>query len=479
MSDIFLLAPEGVFFLILLALFAQSALQSALAGCPWGRYVPQVTFWLPPATVFVLVVAAVGLAFSGNLFSGTYSIDAVSQFFKLAVALGFTFVVVNASRQPTLSKDRRSDYFLFMAFSAWGLMLLASANELVTMYLALELSSYSLYILIPIRERSKEAAEAGAKYILFGAAATAISLYGLSLIIAAQHTTFISQMAHLDWSFTGNPQAAAGLSLFLSGMFYKLALFPFHFWCPDVYQGSSNETAAFVATLPKLGAVVILIRLAAFLKPGLEITTILAVLSAISMTFGNLCALAQKDVKRLLGFSSVAHAGYILVGLVAGTPQGLAAAAFYSLAYVIMNLLCFWVVSRVAADGRNLQLKDLNGLYKRAPALAFSLAVGAFALVGLPPTIGFMGKLFLVSAAWNNGYNWLVIIFVLNSALAIYYYLSLVRHAYTEEEAPENAPDTSFFASAGAVVLAALALILGIVPALAFNFAVDAGAALF
>jgi NADH-quinone oxidoreductase subunit N len=262
-------------------------------------------------------------------------------------------------------------------------------------------------------------------------------------------------------------------------MFYKLALFPFHFWCPDVYQGASNETAAFVATLPKLGAVVILIRLSACLKPGLELTNLLALLGLVSMTFGNLCALAQKDVKRLLGFSSVAHAGYIMVGLVAGTAQGMAAAAFYALGYVVMNLLCFWVVSRVAADGRNLQLDDLNGLYKRSPALAFSLAVGAFALVGLPPTVGFMGKLFLMSAAWNNGYNWLVIALGVNSGIAIYYYLSLVRHAYTEDKAPGQPHDGSLFASAGAVLLAGLVLLLGIAPAFVYDFALSAGSTLF
>jgi NADH-quinone oxidoreductase subunit N len=197
------------------------------------------------------------------------------------------------------------------------------------------------------------------------------------------------------------------------------------------------------------------------------------------MTFGNLCALAQKDLKRLLGFSSVAHAGYIIVGLVAGTAKGLAAAAFYALAYVVMNLLCFWVISRIATDGRNLQLEDLNGLYKRSPTLAFALAVGAFALVGIPPTIGFMGKLFLISAAWDHGYNWLVIALMLNSAIAIFYYLNMVRHAYTEETAPLATQDVSFAANAGALVLAGITLILGIAPAFIFDLAVKAGAAFF
>jgi len=470
-TALLLMAPESVHFIVVLVLFAASALGS--------RFPVAAACWLPVAAYVTLAVSAVSLCASGVLFGGSYAIDLLSQFFKLAIAGGFLFVVVNAAKQPTLEDGEMSDYYFFMALSAWGLIFLASAVELVTLYLALELSSYSLYVLIPLRGRTKESAEAGAKYILFGAAATAVSLYGLSHIIAAQQTTYIAQLVQADWSFSANAQGVIGLCLFLCGMFYKLALFPFHFWCPDVYQGASNETAAFVATLPKLGAVVVLIRLAACLKPGLEITTALAALALISMTFGNLCALAQKDIKRLLGFSSVAHAGYIVVGLVAGTAQGMAAAAFYALAYVVMNLLCFWVVSRIATDGRNLHLDDLNGLYKRSPALAFSLGVGAFALVGIPPTIGFMGKLFLISAAWNRGYDWLVIALMVNSAIAIYYYLNMVRHAYTEEAAPVETQDTSLAADAGALALAGITLVLGIAPAFMFDLAVKAGSALY
>lgn len=416
-----------------------------------------------------------------TMFWGAYKIDLLSQFFKMVIAFGFTILVTNAARQPTLEDAKRADYYMLLTFSALGLLLLSSAAELITIFLALELSSYSLYATIPLRAKSKGAAEAGVKYILFGAAATALALYGLSYIIASQHTTYLAELAHKDWTFAGTPMGVVGLCLFLTAMFFKLALFPFHFWCPDVYQGASNETAAYVATLPKLGAVVVLIRLAALLKPGLEVTTLLGVLGALSMTFGNLSALAQTDIKRLLGFSSVAHAGYIMVGLVCGTAKGLGAAAFYSMAYLLMNLLCFWVVSRVAQDGRNLRLSDLNGLYKRAPALAFSLAAGAFALVGLPPTLGFMGKFFLISAAWEQGFYWLVIILVVNSAIAIYYYLSLVRHAYTEETVASEtpAPDNGTFSVFGAGILAAIVLLLGIIPGPIFDLAVSAGENIF
>lgn len=469
-ADMTSLLPELAFFALTALLFVQAL------GI--GAQVP-VRRWLPVGALACAVVAAASLGASATLFHESYKVDALSQFFKLVVAGGFLVTVINATRQPTLEEGKRSDYFLFLALSAWGLMLLASAAELVTLYLALELSSYSLYILIPLRGNTRESAEAGAKYVLFGAAATGISLYGLSYVMAAQKTTYIAGLAMLDWSWAASPVAVLGLTLFLCGMFYKLALFPFHFWCPDVYQGASNETAAYIATLPKLGAVVVLIRLAAVLEPGLAVTDAIAWLGAISMTFGNLCALAQKDIKRMLGFSSVAHAGYVTVGLVAGTAEGLAAAAFYSLVYVVMNLLCFWVVARIAVDGRNLVLSDLNGLHRRAPMLAFALAVGAFALVGLPPTAGFMGKLFLITAAWDHGYDWLVITLALNTAIAIYYYLSLVRHAYTEpEEDTAPAPDVSGFSLGGAMVLAAFTLLLGLAPSGFFERAVAAGLSL-
>ncbi|MDR2443269.1 MAG: NADH-quinone oxidoreductase subunit N [Deltaproteobacteria bacterium] len=404
-----------------------------------------------------------------DMFFGGYRLDGLSQFFKVLVALGYLVAWFNTLSQTTVEDVLKPDYYLFLTLSAFGLLVLSSAAELVAIYLAMELSSYSLYILIPARTRSKEAAEAGLKYILFGAAATALALYGLSMIIASQGGTVIALLSGKAWALPDNILAVAGLTLFLGGMFFKLALFPFHFWCPDVYQGTGNETAAYVATLPKLGAVIVLIRLAAIFGPSQPITTTLAVLAACSVTYGNLCALAQKDLKRMLGFSSVAHAGYILVGLVSGTAEGLAAAAFYAMAYVLMNLLCFWVIARISTDGRNLTYDDLNGLSVKSPYLALSLLAAAFSLVGLPPTVGFIGKLWLITSAWGHGYDWLVIVVCVNTAIAIFYYLSLVRHAYSEEvivkygaQSPQL--DKSLLSQVGAVVLALLVVLLGVLP---------------
>jgi len=470
--DLTLVVPEMYFFCLILALMIQS-----LGDREWK---PVVERWLPYGAGLGFFVTITAYGVHGTMLWDVYKVDMMSQFFKIAIAFGFFITVINSTRQRTLDEGKRADYFMLLGFSTLGLMLLASSVELITVYLALELASYSMYAVIPLRAKNKGAAEAGVKYILFGAVATALALYGLSYIMASQHTTYIAELATKSWVFADQPMAVVGLTLFLVGMLFKLALFPFHFWCPDVYQGASNETAAFVATLPKMGAIIVLIRLAAFLKPGLEITTLLAILGACSMTFGNLSALAQTDLKRLLGFSSVAHAGYIMVGFVSGTMEGLAAAAFYAMSYLIMNLLVFWVVSRVAVDGRNLQLSDLNGLYKKAPVLAFSLAIGAFALVGLPPTMGFMGKFFLITSVWDHGYNWLVIVLVLNSAIAIYYYLSLFRHAFTEDKTPEltPAPDNSWFASVGAGMLAAAVLVIGMIPAPLLNFATAASKSL-
>ncbi|MDR1656482.1 MAG: NADH-quinone oxidoreductase subunit N [Deltaproteobacteria bacterium] len=459
------LFPEAVFLALVLVQMTGSMLKNSSSSL--ANFLIRLC---PVGALLAAVLAACSLsAAPQDMFYQGYRIDGLSQFFKVLVSLGYLVAWFNTRPQTTVEEELKPDYYLFLTLSAFGLLVLSSAAELVAIYLAMELSSYALYVLIPARTRSKQAAEAGLKYILFGAAATALALYGLAMIIATQGGTVISELSQKTWLVPDNILAVAGLTLFLSGMFFKLALFPFHFWCPDVYQGAGNETAAYVATLPKLGAVIVLIRIGTMLAPGQPVTTTLAVLAAVSITYGNLAALAQKDLKRMLGFSSVAHAGYILVGLVSGTAEGLAAAAFYAMAYVLMNLLCFWVIARISTDGRNLTYQDLNGLSARSPYLALSLLAAAFSLVGLPPTVGFIGKLWLITSAWGHGYDWLVIVVCVNTAIAIFYYLSLVRHAYSEETIYHGAVqslalDKSLMSQAGAVILALLVILLGIIP---------------
>jgi NADH-quinone oxidoreductase subunit N len=460
-----LISPELLHLLIVAFLFVQSIIQGT---APLKR-------WLPWAAGLSVLVALASLSQNGLMFGQTYQVDRLSQFFKMTVSVGFFLTVINGIGQPLLEEKKQCDYFLFMALSAWGLMLLCSAVELISIYLALELASFSLFPLVPLRAKSLPGAEAAIKYMFIGGVATTVGLFGFSYILAAQHTTCLDQLVHMSWSWSLNPMAVLGLTLFFSGLLFKLAFFPFHFWAPDVYEGAGNETAAYIASLPKVGAVVVLLRFTPLLKPGLEITTILAVLAAVSMTYGNLAALVQKDVKRLLGYSAIAHAGYLMLGVVAGTPKGVAAAAFYAFAYVLMNFTCFWVICRESKDGKNLKLEDLKGLSRRAPGLALVLAVGAVALVGLPPTAGFMGKLFLLTAAWNRGFNWLVVIAALNVAIGLFYYLNLLRYAYTKQspEASEILTETEGLSPVlslmGGLFLAGLVILFGILPNLVFR----------
>ncbi|MFW5730300.1 MAG: NADH-quinone oxidoreductase subunit N [Desulfonatronovibrionaceae bacterium] len=449
--------------LLLCVLFAQSI----------SSRLNQMTDWFPYAAFAGVFISLYSLGQSDIMFYNTYRIDGLSQFFKFVVFLGLAICAANAVRNPSLGRVNRADYFFFMGLSAFGLLLLASTVELFTIYISLELASYSLYILLPLRNSEPRAVEGAIKYALFGAVATAIGLYGISYIIAGQHTTYLNALAAMEWSFASQPMALIGLTMFFLAFVYKLALFPFHFWAADVYQGASNETAAFAATLPKLGAIVIMVRLMAF-DPGMELKTLLGIFAAFSMTIGNLAALNQRDVKRLLGYSSVSHAGFVMLGLVAGGAYGLAAASYYALVYMVMNLTIFWIITRLSENGRNIYVNDLRGLYKSSPLMAFVLAVAAFALVGLPPTAGFTGKLFLLNSAWAEGFYWLVIVAAVNTALAIYYYLNLVRHAYTLDQVVPLRPAMTSSGASIAVALALAVLYLGILPQNIFNLLMKA-----
>lgn len=458
-----LLIPELYMSFMLVALFAQSL------SARWREH----TGWLALAGLGGIAATLLTFGHTGSMFYDSYQVDRLSQFFKIAVFLGLAICALNARRIDSLGATNRADYFFFMCTSAFGLILLASTVELFTMYIALELASYSVYIMLPMRNASQGAVEGAIKYALFGAVATAIGLFGISFIIAGQHTTYLTKMVGVSWSLASQPMALVGLLLFVLAFVYKLALFPFHFWCPDVYQGASNETAAFAATMPKIGAVVILVRLMALI-PGEELRIAMAVLAALSMTVGNFAALNQTDVKRLLGYSSVSHAGYLVMGLTAGGASGLAATSYYVLVYVVMNLALFWVITQIARNGENVTLDDLRGLHKSSPLLAFVLAVAAFALVGLPPTGGFTGKLFLLSSAWGRELHWLVLVAAANTAIAIFYYLNLVRHAYTMEQENPATPSMTKLGSAVALALAVAVLYLGLQPQAVYDFLVQA-----
>ncbi|MCG8472449.1 MAG: NADH-quinone oxidoreductase subunit N, partial [Desulfobacterales bacterium] len=295
-----------------------------------------------------------------------------------------------------------------------------------------------------------------------------ITLFGMSYVFGLTHTTYLKDLVQIVPDMLGSsPMLVVGLILMLSGFFFKLAMFPMHFWAPDVYEGSANETAGFVATLPKVGAVALLIRLISLIggETGIgDFNWLLAAFAVFSMVIGNLSALVQEDVKRLLAYSSIAHAGYVMVALLCVSTLGFSTAIYYIAGYMMMNLACFYVVYHLGENGENVTLDGLGGLYKRSPMLGLILAVGAFGMAGIPPTVGFFGKLFIFTAAVQKALYGLVIITVINAGISAFYYLKLVRAAFMSQENPGETLKVGTSASVLGLSLAAAILLVGIFP---------------
>jgi NADH-quinone oxidoreductase subunit N len=426
------LLPEVVLGLTGLVVFAV-LLGRGAARAARARLLTQLGALLMLAACVVTADAAL------DIFWLAYRVDAFSQVVKGAVALGLllaTFVVADGAGQR---EDARGELFFFLITSSGGLVVMASAVEAVALYLALEIASFSLIVLVPLREGFPGGREAALKFLFVGLGSSVITLLGLVILVGLTGTTQLTQMALVFPRLAGEPALLFGAGAFLAGFLFKLAFVPFHFWAPDVYQGASHGVAAFVATASKMAAVAVLARLLALLDLGAaQLAGVLALAAAVSMTLGNLVAIQQRDVKRLLAWSAVAQAGYIVTGLVALSPDGFGAAVFYGILYLLMNAAAFLVVARVAPDGTNPSLDDLRGLHRRSPLLAVTLLLALFALAGVPPTSGFLGKWFLFRAAMAEGWWWLVLLGAINSTISVYYYLIVVKHAYLLPEEHER-----------------------------------------
>jgi NADH-quinone oxidoreductase subunit N len=243
-------------------------------------------------------------------------------------------------------------------------------------------------------------------------------------------------MARVLPAIIGQPGVVIGLLFTLGGFFFKLAVFPFHLWAPDAYQGAANQVAAYIATASKVAAIAVIVRVLAFAGQGsVYLVHVLAIVSVVSMTLGNLAAIVQKDLKRLLAFSTIAHSGYVLIGILVLSPAGYSGVIYYALAILVMKFTAFMVIVELASDGRNLQIEELAGLHRRSPILALALMVSLFSLAGIPPTIGFTGKFLVFVAAIEKGYVALVIIAMINVVISLYYYLLVIKAAYLLEPA--------------------------------------------
>lgn len=466
MSQINLLLPEITVALIGLVAFFFTLLNEKASM----KLLYPVMFSLGIVAIFTSILS---LRHTGILFFNTYQIDFFSQSFKLILIGCLVLIFSISDRTPSLSDKVRPEYFLFLSTATLGMMLLTSANELIVLFISLELASVSQYILVPLRRGQVLNAEAGIKYLLFGGAASAITLYGLSFIFGIAQSTFFSEIAQTLPELSQQPVFYVGIFLTSAGFFFKLAAFPFHFWAPDVYEGASTQVTAFIATASKAAGVAVLLRILQYFPLGIEtFTYILIFLSIISMTLGNLAAMIQKDMKRMLAYSSIAQAGYILAGLLAQSPQGFVAVIFYTIAYLIMNFAVFMVTARIASIDDNPGIKSFAGLADRSPLLALTLLIGLLSLAGIPPLAGFTGKWFIFSAAMEKGHWILVLIGVINSVVSLYYYLMVVKEAYLGKPAPGETPlnvdlKTRFLSYATIVAL----VILGVFPTILIQWA--------
>ena len=413
-----------------------------------------------------ILLTAFSFYLTGTLFFEAYRVDLFSQLFKFLVAAGLGVVILFDREVKAVEEKLKPEYYLFLFLSGLGLMMVVSCVELLSLFIALELSSFALYLLVPMRDERtgvRVQMESAAKYILFGVMATGVMLFGMSYLFGLTGTTYLSELLPKLHVIGAQPAAIVGLVMVLAGFFFKLGLFPFHFWLPDVYQGAANETTAFIAAVPKLAAVALLVRVAALID-STAVGLLLSGLAMVSMFYGNLLALVQKDVKRMLGFSGIAHAGYVMLGILLLRESGFASSIFYIIGYLVMNLAAFLVICNVAEKGENLRIEDLTGLYKRSPLLALILAVAMFGLAGIPPFAGFMGKFLLLSGALAQGYLALVVVAAINTAIAIYYYLSVVRVAYCAAPEEGRALPVNVPVRLAGVFLVLVIIILGVLP---------------
>jgi NADH-quinone oxidoreductase subunit N len=360
-----------------------------------------------------------------------------------------------------------SEFHVLTLAAVVGMMVLGAATSLVTVFLGLELLSIALYISSGFARRDTRSQEAAAKYLLVGGFASAFVLYGMALVYGASGTTLLSEIAkRIGPDQASNPLLLLGVLLLGVGFAFKISGAPFHQWTPDVYQGAPLPVTAFMSVGTKAAAFAMILRVFDFALPslGLEWQALLAFVAATSMIAGNFLAIAQTSVKRLLAYSGVAQAGYMLIGVLAGGSAGISSVLFYLFAYLFMNFGAFAILTvLVTPTGERDQLSDLDGLWERNPWLGLLMTVFMLSLAGFPPLVGFFGKLFLFTAGVSAGWTWLVVIGVLTSVVSVAYYLRVVVHVFTPT-AEAREVDRTPGPLVAVTVSAVLAVILGIFP---------------
>jgi NADH-quinone oxidoreductase subunit N len=398
--------------------------------------------WLSLGAIVLALIAALWMVPAQPAFQTMALADGMARFMGIAVLAAAALATLLSIERIGDYTQRPGAFYALLLLAATGMRVMTAASDFMVMFLGLEILSVALYILVGIDQRDARGAEASLKYFLLGAFASGFFLYGVALIYAATGTTNLDQISKgllpLSSPLPGAPLLPIGMALLLVGFGFKLALAPFHMWTPDAYQGAPTPVTAFMSVATKVAAFAALIRVLAALttydRPWL---LAMAALAALTMTLGNLAALRQTSLKRMLAYSSIAHAGYVLAGLAAGNAEGAQGALYYLLGYTFMNIGAFAVLLAIQKhDENDVDTSQLTGLSARQPGLALLMALFMFALTGIPPLTGFFGKLYVFSAAVRGGLTWLAIVGALNSAVSAYYYLRVTVSMYMTEPAP-------------------------------------------
>ena len=408
-------------------------------------------------------------------FRGMVALDSYALFFNLVIGYATGLVLLLSMDYLRRQGEECGEFYILILFAAVGMTLMASATDLIVIFLALETMSLSLYVLAGFFRGRSEAGEASMKYFLLGAFASGFFLYGIALVFGATGSTNLDKIANAVASDAGrDPLLVIGAGLLLVGFGFKISSVPFHMWTSDVYEGAPTSVTAFIATGSKAAAFAALLRVLLASARTLDWTVLFWGLAVLSMTVGNVIAIAQQNLKRMLAYSSIAHVGYMLVGVVAGGAPGNGSVLFYLLVYTFTTAGAFGVILLLERNGREaVRLEDYGGLAIRHPMIALALSIFLLSLIGIPPTAGFVGKFYLFGAAVRAGYVWLAVIGVLNSAVAAYYYLRLIVYMYMRE--PEADGPTVLLPSFAGCLALGVALWgvaqLGILPAPLLNLA--------
>jgi NADH-quinone oxidoreductase subunit N len=432
--------------------------------------------------IIIAIAAVLMLPRNSNLFGGMLVITPLSSLFKI-ICLGLSLVTVSLARSEKSLRDP-GEYLAMILLATVGLMLLVGSEELLMIFIGLELLGLSLYVMVAFDRTDVRSAEAGLKYFLFGSTSSAFTLFGISLIYGMSGSTGLAAISNKLAAAPLQPLLAAGIIMTLIGFAFKIAAAPFHLWAPDAYQGAPIPSAAFIASGSKVASFVVLGKIvlmgfgpvhgnAGWHAMVAGWSPLLAVLAALSILIGNLVALAQTNVRRLLAYSAVAHTGYTLLGLVAGSRDGFSATLFYAAVYAITLIGAFGVVAVVRRETGGDDLKDFSGLAGRAPLLAGCMAVFMLSLAGIPPLAGFFGKFYLFSAALRAGGNygllWLVALALFGSFVSLYYYLIVLKAIFVDQPSLTTASSTAhstpdLLQRITVSVLAAAILLFGLMP---------------